>query len=117
MATPCGRPRSPRRSPRKRSSCRPRSVSGRFAGQVVFITGASSGIGAALAREFARAGADVALAARRVERLERLAAELGAAGRRAPRGGCDGPVEGGLERAAARTRAGLGRVGVGVANA
>src|SRR5437773_9072378 len=81
MATPCGRPRSPRRSPRKRSSCRPRSVSGRFAGQVVFITGASSGIGAALAREFARAGADVALAARRVERLERLAAELVAAGR------------------------------------
>ena len=29
-----------------------------FAGQVVFITGASSGIGAALAREFAREGAD-----------------------------------------------------------
>src|SRR2546430_13652210 len=92
MATPCGRPRSPRRSPRKRSSCRPRSVSGRFAGQVVFITGASSGIGAALAREFARAGADVALAARRVERLERLAAQLLAARRPGPPVRGDGTV-------------------------
>src|SRR5437870_5855697 len=117
MATPCGRPRSPRRSPRKRSSCRTRSVSGRFAGHVVFITGASSGIGAALAREFARAGADVALAARRVERLERLAAELGAAGRRALVAPCDVTVGGDLERAAARVRAALGRIDVVVANA
>src|SRR5438876_8794493 len=117
MATPCGRPRWPRRSPRKRSSCRPRSVSRRFAGQVVFITGASSGIGAALAREFARAGADVALAARRVERLERLAAELVAAGRRALAVRCDVTVDGDLERAAARTREALGRIDVVVANA
>src|SRR5438046_9636457 len=93
-----------------RASPRTRSVAGRFAGHVVFITGASSGIGAALAREFARAGADVALAARRVERLERLAAELGAAGRRAPVGGGDVTVGGDLERAAPRTRAALGRI-------
>ena len=47
--------------------------------QVVVITGASSGIGAALAEAFAQQGARVALLARRGERLEKLAARLGAA--------------------------------------
>jgi short-subunit dehydrogenase len=89
----------------------------RFAGQVVFITGASSGIGAALAREFARAGADVALAARRVDRLAQLAAEIVATGRRALVLPCDVTVDGDLERTAARTRETLGRIDVVVANA
>ncbi len=48
-------------------------------GKVVFITGASSGIGEACARMFAGEGAALLLAARRVERVQKLAAELSAA--------------------------------------
>ncbi|HEY9765044.1 MAG TPA: SDR family oxidoreductase [Chroococcales cyanobacterium] len=45
-------------------------------GKLVFITGASSGIGAACARAFAQEGARLLLAARRLDRLESLAEEL-----------------------------------------
>jgi 3-hydroxy acid dehydrogenase/malonic semialdehyde reductase len=44
--------------------------------QIVFITGASSGIGAACAKIFAKGGAKLILAARRLEKLDRLAKEL-----------------------------------------
>jgi NADP-dependent 3-hydroxy acid dehydrogenase YdfG len=44
--------------------------------RTVFVTGASSGFGAAIARRFASSGARLVLAARRVERLEALAQEL-----------------------------------------
>ena len=46
----------------------------------IFITGASAGIGEALATEFARRGYAVAIAARRVERLEALGRQLAASG-------------------------------------
>ena len=45
--------------------------------KVVLVTGASSGIGAGIARELGRAGAKLALGARRTERLEALASEIG----------------------------------------
>lgn len=44
--------------------------------KVVLITGASSGIGAGIARELGKAGAKLMLGARRVDRLEDLAAEI-----------------------------------------
>ena len=50
-------------------------------GKVVIVTGASSGIGEATARQFAREGGKVVLAARRVDRLEALAKEITSMGR------------------------------------
>jgi NAD(P)-dependent dehydrogenase (short-subunit alcohol dehydrogenase family) len=49
---------------------------GLLAGKVVFITGASRGIGAAAARLFAREGAAVVLAARSTGALERIVADI-----------------------------------------
>ena len=45
-------------------------------GKVVIVTGASSGIGEATAREFGKEGAKVVLAARRVDKLQTLADEI-----------------------------------------
>src|SRR5512141_2290715 len=49
-------------------------------GKVAIITGASSGIGAASARRFAREGCVTVLAARRLDRLEQLAGEIRSSG-------------------------------------
>jgi NAD(P)-dependent dehydrogenase (short-subunit alcohol dehydrogenase family) len=55
----------------------------RFAGRVVLVTGASSGIGKAAAERLASEGAAVVLAARRKERLDAVAASISAAGGKA----------------------------------
>jgi NAD(P)-dependent dehydrogenase (short-subunit alcohol dehydrogenase family) len=93
------------------------SHAGRFQGQVVLITGASSGIGAALAREFAREGAQIVLMARRAERIDALAGELSSGGQRALAITADVTRDGDPERAVALARSQFGRLDVVVANA
>ena len=90
---------------------------GAFDGQVALITGASSGIGEALARELAREGADLALVARRKGRLEALSRGLEAGGRRAVPIVGDVTLDGSIEEAAARAREALGKIDIVVANA
>lgn len=90
---------------------------GKFDGQVVLITGASSGIGAALAREFARQGAHTVLMARTIDRLEELARGLTAGNVRSVAVTGDVTCEGDVERAVACARSEFGRLDVGVASA
>ena len=85
--------------------------------RVVFVTGASSGIGEAVAREAAGQGRAVVLAARRLERIDAIATQLEAAGGRALAVGCDVTRGGDLEGAVARALERFGRVDVAVANA
>jgi short-subunit dehydrogenase len=84
----------------------------------LLITGASAGIGAGLAMEFARRGYALALAARRVDRLEAMVPALRAAG--APRVvvlALDVADTQSIEPAVQRAAAELGRLDVVVANA
>ena len=79
-------------------------------GKVVLITGASSGIGSALAQEYARLGARVAAIARREERLHELVEGLEAVGAQALAIGCDVTRDGDLERAVGTVLERFGRI-------
>jgi len=83
----------------------------------VLITGASSGIGAGLAREFSRRGFGVALVARRVAELEALATELRTAGGRASAHGGDVTKDGDVARVIAVLASRGIKPGIVVANA
>lgn len=79
-----------------------------LAGQIVIVTGASSGIGLATARRLRTAGATVALVARRAQRLDELVEELGSEHARAI--ACDVTSEAEVARAYEAIVADLGRV-------
>jgi NADP-dependent 3-hydroxy acid dehydrogenase YdfG len=81
---------------------------------VMVITGASTGIGAATARQAAEAGYRVALAARTPEKLESLVEELGDQARAFP---CDVSEYGDVESLVEETLGAFGRIDVVFANA
>jgi NAD(P)-dependent dehydrogenase (short-subunit alcohol dehydrogenase family) len=88
-----------------------------LAGKVALVTGASSGFGRHFARVLSRAGAKVALAARRVDVLERLAEEIGSAGGTAVAVAMDVTDRASVARAFAGAEAALGPINILVNNA
>ena len=86
-------------------------------GTVALVTGASSGIGEATARALAAQGAKVAVAARRLERLERLAEEIGGGGHTALAIKSDITDQADAIETVARTVDELGRLDILVNNA
>jgi NAD(P)-dependent dehydrogenase (short-subunit alcohol dehydrogenase family) len=83
----------------------------------VFVTGASQGIGAAIALTFARGGYDVAAASTRLEKLDDVAARIAAAGARAVPVALDVRIQSGIEQAMATVVAAFGELDVLVNNA
>jgi short-subunit dehydrogenase len=84
---------------------------------VVWITGASSGIGKAMAFEWARLGYKVALSARRKEILDMVASEIKTAGGEALVIPCDIMEETSIQQAVQQIIVSWGRLDVAVANA
>ncbi|RTL71723.1 MAG: glucose 1-dehydrogenase [Hyphomicrobiales bacterium] len=86
-------------------------------GKRALVTGASSGLGRHFARTLAAAGADVALAARRVDRLEALAAEIRGSGVRAVAVALDVTKSASVREAFDAAEAALGPIDIVVNNA
>jgi 7-alpha-hydroxysteroid dehydrogenase len=89
----------------------------RLDGKLAIITGAGRGIGAAIAKAYAEAGADVAIGARNRVQLEETAAAVRAHGRRALVVETDVMDESALENLVARTLEEFGRIDIVVNNA
>ncbi|HEV2197389.1 MAG TPA: SDR family NAD(P)-dependent oxidoreductase [Candidatus Acidoferrum sp.] len=89
-----------------------------FQGKAVLITGASSGIGEELAWQLGQAGAQLTLAARRRELLEKLAQRIVAAGKPAPLVvQCDVTQDGSLQKAVEESVRHWGKLDMAIANA
>ncbi|MBT4691067.1 MAG: SDR family oxidoreductase [Rhodospirillaceae bacterium] len=88
-----------------------------LAGKSAIITGASRGIGAATAREFAALGASVVLAARTLGEIEAIAAEIWAAGGKATAVACDVSRYDDVQAAVERCQQAYGSVDILVNNA
>jgi 3-oxoacyl-[acyl-carrier protein] reductase len=88
-----------------------------LAGRIALVTGASQGIGRACALELAKAGAHVALAARNVEKLDAVAAEIASAGGTAHSFALDVASEESIKESAKAVIAHFGSVGILVNNA
>src|SRR3982751_1999249 len=87
-----------------------------LSGRVALVTGASSGLGAQFARVLAQAGAGVALAGRRVERLKSLRAEIEAEGGDAHVVPLDVTDPEGIKSAVAHTETELGTIDILINN-
>lgn len=88
-----------------------------IANKIILITGASSGIGEATARELAEAGATVVLGARRIDRLEKLVHEIEAAGGKARARALDVTSREDVQAFVGAARAAYGRIDVIINNA
>lgn len=88
-----------------------------FHGRVAVVTGASSGIGAAYAKALAEQGADVAILARRVQKLDAVAEECRKSGVRCLPVACDVTSEESIKAAVAKVKDELGRIDILINNA
>ena len=85
--------------------------------RIALVTGASRGIGRACALELAKAGARIALAARQMDKLEEVAAEIGAAGGEAFVVALDLSAHESIKEAIAKVAKEFGRIDILVNNA
>jgi NAD(P)-dependent dehydrogenase (short-subunit alcohol dehydrogenase family) len=92
-------------------------TAGELAGKVAVVTGGGTGIGAAAARQLAGAGADVVIAARKIERLEAVGEEVRALGVRCLVVPTDVRDETQIESLVQRTVDEMGRIDIVVNNA
>lgn len=88
-----------------------------LSGKVAVVTGASAGLGKDAALAYAQAGADVALLARRVEKLESVKEEIEKTGRRVLAVPCDVTDESSVKAAMDTVMAAFGRVDILLNNA